>query len=67
MTFVQIIEFRAADVTATRRIDEDWGRATEGKRTVFCDLDRPGCPAAAGLRSLVALSVLAVPPERCGQ
>jgi len=39
MAFVQIIEFRIADITAARQIDEDWLRATEGKRTVFCDLD----------------------------
>ena len=39
MTFVQIIEFRTADITAARQIDEDWGRATEGKRTAFYELD----------------------------
>jgi hypothetical protein len=34
MAFVQIIEFRTADIDASRRIDEEWRRATEGKRTV---------------------------------
>jgi hypothetical protein len=66
MAFMQITEFRAADTTAARQIDEDWLRAAEGKRTVFCDLDRPGCPAGAGLSSLVTLPGLSAPPERCG-
>jgi hypothetical protein len=39
MAFMQIIEFRTADITAARQIDEDWLRAAEGKRTVFYDLD----------------------------
>jgi hypothetical protein len=34
MAFVQIIEFRTADIDAGRRIDEEWRRGTEGKRTV---------------------------------
>jgi len=34
MTFVQLIEFRMADVEEARQIDEEWWRATEGKRTV---------------------------------
>lgn len=39
VAFMQIIEFRTADITAARQIDEDWLRATEGKRTDFYDLD----------------------------
>jgi hypothetical protein len=34
MAFAQIIEFRTVDIEAVRKIDEDWMRATEGKRTV---------------------------------
>jgi hypothetical protein len=34
MAFMQIIEFRTADIDAARHIDEDWRLATEGKRTV---------------------------------
>ncbi len=34
MTFVQLIEFRTADIESVRQIDEDWRRATEGTRTV---------------------------------
>jgi hypothetical protein len=34
MAFMQIIEFRASDVDGARQVDEDWWRATEGKRTV---------------------------------
>jgi hypothetical protein len=37
MAFMQIIEFRTADITAARQIDEDW-RAAEGKRTVRREL-----------------------------
>jgi hypothetical protein len=39
MAFEQIIEFRAAGITAARQIDEDWLRGTEGKRIAFYDLD----------------------------
>ena len=38
MTFVQVIEFRFADITAAREIDQQWWRATEGKRTVRREL-----------------------------
>ena len=38
MAFMQIIEFRTADVDAVRKIDEEWRRATEGKRTVRREL-----------------------------
>ena len=38
MTFVQIIEFRTSDIEELRRIDEEWRRATEGKRTVRREL-----------------------------
>jgi hypothetical protein len=31
--FVQIIEFTTDDIDAVRKIDEEWGKATEGKRT----------------------------------
>jgi hypothetical protein len=34
MGFVQIIEFLTTDIEAARRINEEWRRATEGKRTV---------------------------------
>jgi hypothetical protein len=34
MAFVQIMEFRTSDIDAVRKIDEEWRRATEGKRTV---------------------------------
>lgn len=33
MAFVQIIEFRTSQMEEARRIDEEWRRATEGKRT----------------------------------
>ncbi len=64
MTFVQIIEFRTADITAARQIDEDWVRATKGKRTAFYDLDVLQVRVYAPLFTLTGL---AVPPERCGQ
>jgi hypothetical protein len=35
---VQIIEFRTSDVEGVRRIDEEWRRATEGRRTVRREL-----------------------------
>ena len=38
MAFVQIIEFRTTDIDAARRIDEEWRRATEGKRTARREL-----------------------------
>jgi hypothetical protein len=38
MAFVQLIEFRTADVEEARQIDEEWWRATEGKRTVRREL-----------------------------
>ena len=38
MTFVQFIEFRTTDVEGVRQIDEQWRRATEGKRTVRREL-----------------------------
>jgi len=38
MAFVQIIEFRTSDVDAVRKIDEEWRRATEGKRTARREL-----------------------------
>jgi quinol monooxygenase YgiN len=47
MAFVQVIEFNTADIDAIRRVDEEWRRATEGKRTVrreilARDRNRPG-------------------------
>jgi len=33
MAFVQIIEFRSSDIAGILKADEDWMRATEGKRT----------------------------------
>jgi len=38
MTFVQIIEFRTDDIEAARQIDDEWRRATEGKRTARREL-----------------------------
>jgi hypothetical protein len=48
MAFVQIIEFRTGDIDEARQIDEEWRRATDGKRTARrqlvtrdrCDPDR---------------------------
>lgn len=34
MAFIQIIEFRTSSLERTRQVDDDWWRATEGKRTV---------------------------------
>jgi hypothetical protein len=34
MAFIQIIEFRASDIERARQVDDDWWRATAGKRTV---------------------------------
>jgi quinol monooxygenase YgiN len=47
MAFVQVIEFNTADIDAIRQVDEEWRRATEGKRTVrreilARDRNRPG-------------------------
>ncbi len=33
MAFMQIIEFRTADINKVSQIDDDWHQATEGKRT----------------------------------
>ena len=33
MTFVQIVEFRTADIDRARQANDEWWRATEGKRT----------------------------------
>jgi hypothetical protein len=33
MAFVQIIEFKSADIEGIRKAGEDWERATEGRRT----------------------------------
>ena len=33
MAFVQIIEFKSADIEGIRKAGDDWERATEGKRT----------------------------------
>jgi hypothetical protein len=38
VAFVQIIEFRTGDVEAFRQIDDEWRRATEGKRTARREL-----------------------------
>ena len=38
MAFVQIIEFRTSDIEQARRADDEWWRATEGKRTVRREL-----------------------------
>ena len=38
MAFVQIIEFRTADIEGARQVNDQWRRATEGKRTVRREL-----------------------------
>jgi len=38
MAFVQIIEFRTSDVDRARQVNDEWWRATEGKRTVRREL-----------------------------
>ena len=38
MAFVQIIEFRTSDLDRARQVDDEWWRATEGKRTVRREL-----------------------------
>lgn len=53
MAFMQIIEFRTSDIDRGRQINDQWWRATEGKRTVrrevlARDLIAP-TPAAASL------------------
>ena len=35
MAFIQIIEFRTSDLERARQVDDEWWRATEGKRTVL--------------------------------
>ncbi len=47
MAFVQIIEFNTHDIEGMSQIDQDWQRATEGKRTarrqmLTEDRDHPG-------------------------
>ena len=38
MAFMQIIEFRTSDIDRGRKINDEWWRATEGKRTVRREL-----------------------------
>jgi hypothetical protein len=38
MTFVQVIEFRAADIEKVRLVNDEWRQATEGKRTARREL-----------------------------
>ena len=38
MTFVQIVEFRTADIDRARQANDEWWRATEGKRTARREL-----------------------------
>ena len=38
MAFVQIIEFRTAHIDKARQVNDEWWRATEGKRTVRREL-----------------------------
>jgi hypothetical protein len=38
MAFVQIIEFRTSDIERARQVNDEWWRATEGKRTVRREL-----------------------------
>jgi hypothetical protein len=38
MAFIQIIEFRTSDLERARQVDDEWWRATEGKRTVRREL-----------------------------
>jgi hypothetical protein len=47
MGFVQMIEFHTGDIEGIRAVDEEWRRATEGKRTVrrqivAADRNKPG-------------------------
>jgi len=34
MAFVQIVQFRTSDIERARQVDDEWWRATEGRRTV---------------------------------
>ena len=38
MSFIQVIEFRTSDIDAVRQANDDWRRATEGKRTARREL-----------------------------
>lgn len=38
MPFVQIIEFKTADIGSIRGVEEEWEQATEGKRTARREL-----------------------------
>jgi hypothetical protein len=38
MAFVQIVEFRTSGIDRVRQINDEWWRATEGKRTVRREL-----------------------------
>jgi hypothetical protein len=47
MSFVQMIEFETSDLDGIRSTDEEWRKATEGKRTarreiIAADRTRPG-------------------------
>ena len=47
MSFVQMFQFTTSDVEGIRRVDEEWRKATEGKRTVrreviAADRNQPG-------------------------
>jgi hypothetical protein len=47
MAFLQIIEFSTRDIDAMSKVDDEWERATEGKRTarrrlLTEDRDHPG-------------------------
>ena len=47
MNFVQMFQFTTSDVEGIRRVDEEWRKATEGKRTVrreviAADRNQPG-------------------------
>jgi hypothetical protein len=38
MTFMQIVEFRTSDIESFRQVNDEWWKATEGKRTVRREL-----------------------------
>ncbi len=47
MSFVQMFEFTTSDFDGIRKVDEEWRRATEGRRTVrreilAADRNQPG-------------------------
>jgi hypothetical protein len=47
MSFVQMFQFTTSDLEGIRRVDEEWRKATEGKRTVrreviAADRNQPG-------------------------